>query len=170
MSKKVCIAVGLVFALTLIVCCSVTSAETKKCSGTSIRLAASQPGQMAVGDVPDHEMVLYSATDVHTSNCAEWDGAVHMVYGFSDSVAGTGTHQGNYTDIAKDGTRGFGKYSGTHQMEVEEEGVWETTFKGRWEFRGGSGVFAGVRGKGTYKGKTTPEGTTYEWEGEVEVQ
>ena len=170
MDRRIYIVAIVLAVVTSVAFCSVSSAETKKCSGTSIRLAVSQPGNMVIGDVPDHEMSSYSYTDVHTSNCAEWDGAVHMGQGFSDSIAGTGTHQGYYADIAKDGTRGFGNYSGKHEMTVKEDESWETTFKGTWEFKGGSGVFAGVKGRGTYRGRTTAEGTTYEWEGEVEVR
>jgi hypothetical protein len=41
---------------------------------------------------------------------------------------------------------------------------------GAWSFTGGTGGLKGVKGKGTYKGKGAPDGsTTYEVEGEYEL-
>ena len=45
-----------------------------------------------------------------------------------------------------------------------------TTFEGTWKFTGGTGMFSGASGSGTYSGRITAEGLTYEWEGDYELK
>jgi hypothetical protein len=42
----------------------------------------------------------------------------------------------------------------------------EFTFQGTWRYTGGAGKFAGITGNGTYKGRLTPTGPAYEYEGQ----
>jgi len=170
MAKKTHIIVALVTVAALVTFYSVASAETKKCSGTAFRIASSPQGKVVIGDIAKHEMALYSYTEILTSDCAEYDGAVHMGFGYSDYVGGSGPHQGYYTHINKDGDKEFGRYSGTSKMKVNEDKSWEVSIKGTFEITGGTGIFAGRKGRGTYEGKATAEGMTYKWEAEIEVQ
>ena len=44
----------------------------------------------------------------------------------------------------------------------------KTTWEGTWKMTGGTGKFKNIKGSGTYRGKATAEGSSTEWEGEVE--
>ena len=112
MIKKIHIIVALLTVAALVRFYSVASAETKKRSGTALRVASSPQGRVVIGDVAKHEMTLDSYTDILTSDCAECDGAVHMGQGYSDYVKGSGPHQGYYTNITKDGDVVFVEYQG----------------------------------------------------------
>ncbi len=52
------------------------------------------------------------------------------------------------------------RWSGTHRTVAVDGGGWETSFDGKYEFTGGTGKFATIKGGGTYRGKVTPQGLT----------
>jgi hypothetical protein len=65
-------------------------------------------------------------------------------------------------------TNGDKVYSRGQGSATQKEGVFET--EGKWSYAGGTGKLKGLKGKGTFKGKGAPDGTsTYEMEGEYEL-
>ena len=168
MTRRICIMVSLVVVVFLFSVYSVVSAEPKKCSSSAIRITTSPQGKMELQDVEKHETSIYSYVDIMKSDCPEYDGCAHVGYGFSDYVGGSGPHQGYYTNISKDGDKEFGKYSGTTVTKVKDDESVEITFTGSYEITGGTGIFAGRKGKGTYEGEVTAEGLVWRATGEVE--
>jgi hypothetical protein len=121
------------------------------------------------GDDPKHELVVLEIhRDTTTSSDPDFNEAEHTVYEQRDSVAGTGTHRGYYTNLLKNGETEYGLYEGTFKTTVKEDGSWEATWEGTWKALGGTGKFKNIKGGGTYRGKATAEGASNEWEGEVE--
>jgi hypothetical protein len=120
------------------------------------------------GDVPNHELVQHVRIDTSTSADPDWKDLEWLSYHQADSVAGNGTHRGYNTLHRKDGAESYWKYEGTHKTIVKEDGSWEVPFEGKTQLVGGTGKFQNIKGSGTYKGKITPKGVT--WEGEAEVE
>ena len=106
--------------------------------------------------------------DTTTSPDPDYNDSQLLVYGQSDSVAGSGSHRGYNKRIFKNGDETYGKYEGTHKRTSKEGGAWEEISAGKWQVIGGTGKFKNIKGSGTYKGKRTAEGGTTEFEGEVE--
>ena len=80
-------------------------------------------------------------------------------------MAGSGTIVGYWTDVTKAGDKIFGKHRSTPKTDIKAGGSWEMTFSGEWEATGGTGKFENIKGKGTFAGKGTPEGISWNWEG-----
>ena len=77
---------------------------------------------------------------------------------------GTGDHSGYYT-ITNGTDSTIAKWSGKVNT-VMKDGNPMTSFKGQWEYVGGTGKFAGIKGKGEYDGYfTSATEYTVDWKG-----
>lgn len=136
------------------------AAEKRDCSGTKqakqeISRTVSQPSGTA-----GHELVQAVRIDAQTSANPDFNGIDQLVYGQVDHIHGTGDHSGHSINLHRNGDRSYTKWSGTHKTVAIDGGGWETTFDGKFEFSGGTGKFAAIKGGGSYKGKITPQGLT----------
>jgi hypothetical protein len=150
---------------------SVQAAEKKKITGThkSGPVISHTVVPLGPGDDPKHELVVLEIhRDTTTSSDPDFNEAEHTVYEQRDSVAGTGTHRGYYTNLLKNGDTEYGLYEGTFKTTFKEDGSWETTWEGTVKVAGGTGKFKNIKGSGTYRGKATAEGASTEFEGEAE--
>jgi hypothetical protein len=78
---------------------------------------------------------------------------------------GNGTHEGYYT-MSKGRDTLTAKWSGKVTTTMANNQP-STSFKGNWEYVYGTGSYAGVKGKGTYKGQfLAKDRYAVEWEGE----
>jgi hypothetical protein len=143
----------------------IANAETKKCQGDAKQVGYPFQTTLNLDDVPQHVIQLTHNVHDHTSTCPEIGDFRQLVYEYSDSVAGSGTGTGYWTDVTKAGDKFFGKHGYTFKTDIKADGSWEMTFSGEWEATGGMGKFEGIKGKGTMAGKATPEGMSYNWEG-----
>jgi len=64
------------------------------------------------------------------------------------------------------GDQVFGKSKGTFKTEVKKDGSREVLLSGQYEWYGGTGRFEGTEANGTYSGKISPTGASYEFEGD----
>ena len=77
---------------------------------------------------------------------------------------GTGDHSGYYT-ITNGTDSTIAKWAGRVNT-VMKDGNPMTSFKGQWEYVGGTGKFAGIKGKGDYNGYfTSATEYTVDWKG-----
>ena len=77
---------------------------------------------------------------------------------------GTGEHSGYYT-ITNGTDSTIAKWAGKVNT-VMKDGNPMTSFKGQWEYVGGTGKFAGIKGKGEYDGYfTSATEYTVDWKG-----
>jgi hypothetical protein len=151
---------------------SAQAAEKKKLMGTNkqgppISRTVMPP---VPGDDPKHELdALVIYRDTTTSSDPDHDGTEQIRWEQVDEVAGTGTHRGYFRRLFKNGDTDYGTYEGTHKTTVKADGSWETTtWEGTWKVIGGTGKFKNIKGGGTYRGKATAQGSSTDWEGEVE--
>lgn len=150
---------------------SAQAAEKKKISGTGKPIRVISKTTLYPGDVPNHEISQEVRTQVYTptNKPPDWEVADEVVaYEQSDSIAGSGSHRGYGINRPKSGDERYEKWEGTHKTTSKEGGVWETTFEGKFEWIGGTGKYKNIKGGGTYKGKATAEGVSWDWEMEVE--
>ena len=148
---------------------SAQAAEKKRIMGTDKEGPPISRTVVSPGDDPKHELALTIHRDITTtSSDPDWNETEVMVYGQSDSVAGTGTHRGYTRRLFKNGDTYYTSYEGTHKTTVKEDGSRETTWEGTNKITGGTGKFKDIKGSGTYRGKGTAQGASSEWEGEVE--
>lgn len=141
-----------------------TAAAQTKFSGTS-QCAKPDPEYMVpVGDRPDHLMSLAKDKCTWTSGEIrgvqlkdEDDTTVSDIRGNISRERGTGVAN------LVNGDKAFVSFQGTTTIKDKAP----VTTQGNWSFTGGTGKMKGLSGKGTYKGKWNPDGTsTFEIEGE----
>ena len=146
---------------------AVASAQTKV-SGT---LQCGKPDQqqaIEVGDRPNHSFVISQMKctypkPVEIAGVQSKEG----VYTLFSEVSGNRSHGQSYGVVTM--TNGDKCYVRPQGSATLKDGVLESA-EGTSSFVGGTGKLKGLKGKGTYKGKGAPDGTsTFEVEGEYEL-
>ena len=95
------------------------------------------------------------------------DGATASNPEISNLHQGNGEHSGYYT-ITNGADSTIAKWAGRVNT-VMKEGNPMTSFEGQWEYVGGTGKFAGIKGKGEYNGYfTSASEYTVDWKGKKE--
>ena len=166
MTVRFRITVAAIAILALVALAMPASAGTKQCEGTGTLVGLPAQSTLSLDDVAQHRVNLNYAVWSMMSTCAEFDQSRQLVRAYHDLVAGSGTGIGYFTIVTKEGDRAFGKYSSTYKMEMRQAGSWEQLFTIDWAIYDGTGKCEGMTGKGTASGKSTPEGSTYDWQGE----
>ncbi len=158
----------LTLSCVIVLALAASLAAQTKISGT-LQCSKSDPVYtIPVGDRPDHVFVI-SKTRCTWAKPLEMAGVAAKDYeytGFNDiSGSRARSRSGGFGTMAN-GDRVFVAAQGTGTVK---EGVAQT-FEGTWSYTGGTGKFKGLKGKGTYKGKAAPDGTSsHEVEGEYQL-
>ena len=147
---------------------SAQAAEKKKLSGSSVHKSILSRTIVNPEDDPNHIVTSAVWLDSDTSEDSDFKGAEHFGYGYSDYVAGSGPDMGYTQMTLKNGEKIYGKFEGTTKRITKEGEAGESLLEGKWIWKGGTGKFKNINGTLTYKGKATPEGVSYAWEGEIE--
>jgi hypothetical protein len=161
--------VSLMVVFAIISLSFLTQAEKKKITISGKRpLGYISETNTYPGDVSGHQLsqTVYSY-DI-TSSDPDFNGIKTRNQSQVDSIAGKGTFKEYLVYFHKSGDESYVKYEGTFTTNAKEGGAWETPYEGKSEFTGGTGKFKNIKGSGTFKGKVTPEGSAWDWEGEVE--
>lgn len=144
--------------------------QRRRVSGVARAVVSVAGVRMPAGDDPQHDVTLSRLTGVLNSSDPDFnDVEVHEVT-FSDCVAGTGTHRGYDVNIHPGGDKTFTRHEGVTRTVAMPSEAPQTTFEGTWWCTGGTGKFAGITGRGTYRGRVTPSGLAYAFEGEYEMR
>jgi hypothetical protein len=119
-----------------------------------------------VPDVDDHTIAIAIIPTKQQSSDQLWEGA-QMTYGATaDTIAGNGTQRGYFVNQHQNGDRDYGTFEGkvtTANGAMSVEGTWQLT--------GGTGMFASVKGNGTFKAQmTTPVDVEGSWTGSYELK
>ena len=90
--------------------------------------------------------------------------------GTCDLVLGRGSCFGYQIWVSSNGDYLVAKYSGVVLPEGNgDKALPDTVLRGSWVYVNGSGIFAGVKGAGVYRGRyTSATEYTLEWNGEIE--
>jgi len=120
---------------------------------------------LSLTDVPGHELQTVEIAGPQSSTDEKWNAARVTYWGVSDTVAGNGTQRGYYLNERADGSRDWG----TFEAKVATNRG-ETTIEGTWQSSDGTGMFAGIKGQGTYKTRlTSPTEVACTWQGRYEL-
>jgi hypothetical protein len=142
---------------------TVVAAQTR----TSGTLQCKPEVQQAVpaGDQPDHQFTVQkvSCTWTRPLEIGGAQGKDGTSSGINEVTGSTAKGHGQHVTTMSTGEKAFVRFEGTTTMKA---GALESA-SGTWHYTGGTGKLAGIKGKGTYKGKPGPDGTiVYEVEGD----
>ncbi len=145
----------------------VAGAQTK-ISGT-IQCAKPDPqNTIDVGDRPGHVLMIAKSTCTWTKAMEIGGASTKEGYSVSsvDVMGAKGTTSGYHVSTTDGGDKLNVRFRGTDSMKQGEP----PSSEGTWSFTGGTGKLKGLKGKGTYKGAGSADGTvTFEVEGEYEL-
>ena len=86
--------------------------------------------------------------------------------GFDEIKGASAKGHGEHVSVLANGEKVFVRYQGS---TILKDGAPQSA-EGTWSYTGGTGNMKGIKGKGTYKGRANPDGTTtYEVEGDYEI-
>ena len=147
---------------------AVTAAAQTKISGTESCPKPAEMHMLAVGDNPNHSLMLSQA------ECT-WSKPVEI-----EGLKSKSNHNTSTNDINGGRTRDQGyvigtmengdKFYVTHQGAGSMKPGAPATYEGKWSFTGGTGKLKGIKGSGTYKGTVSADGgAVTEVEGEYTV-
>ena len=112
----------------------------------------------------DGYAVMFSDTNCSFSGSGFNEGATVSNPEIANLHQGTGDHSGYYT-ITNGVDATVAKWNGNVNT-VMKDGNPMTSFKGQWEYVGGTGKFQGINGKGEYSGYfTSATEYTVDWKG-----
>ena len=120
---------------------------------------------ISIPDAPNHELQTVQIGGPQSSTDEKWNAARVTYWAVSDLVAGSGTQRGYYLNENPDGSRNWGTFEG----KVTTSGN-ATTVEGTWQFSEGTRMFAGIKGKGTFKSRMiSPAEVQCTWQGAYEL-
>ncbi len=115
----------------------------------------------------DGYVVMLSETACTFAGSGFGEGATVLNQEVGNLHQGTGDHSGYYT-ITDGADSTIAKWAG-HVNTVMKDGQPMTSFKGQWEYVGGTGKYKSVKGKGEYNGYfTSATEYTVDWKGKKE--
>lgn len=150
--------------------CPEAYAGGKKTSGTGKVIAIVSQTKIYPGDNRSHVLALSNYHEV--DNYAEplFNNVQANEVVATDYMGGTGAMRGYRVSTYPGGDKTFMAIEGLEKTVMKPGAPPKTSFEGKWRYTGGTGKFKGITGGGTFKGKVTKAGVTYEWEGEYEVK
>ena len=141
---------------------AVAGAQTK-ISGTEVCGKPDKEQMLEVGDQTGHllgvQQVKCTWSKMEIAGSAAKDSLTTILVDGHGSKANV---RGYDVATVASGDKAFVRFQGAVTLK---DGA-PVTDEGKWSFSGGTGKLKGLKGEGTYKGKGTPEGETFEIEGE----
>jgi hypothetical protein len=162
-----CLQMKCVLVFGVVLTMATAASAQSKLSGTQQCAKPDPVYTVPVGDRPDHTMSLIKDKCTWTSGEIggvklkdEEDTIV------SDSSGSRARDRGIGVGTLVDGDKAFVQFQGTGALKDNMP----VSGQGTWSFTGGTGKLKTLKGKGTYKGKWNPDGTsTFEIEGEYQL-
>ena len=120
---------------------------------------------VSLEDVPNHQMHLATITGPQKSSDANWKDSHITYWGVTDLISGSGSQHGYFVNLHPNGDRDIGTFEG----KVVTAGT-QVTIEGTWNYKDGTGMFKGISGGGTYKGRMiSPTEVENAWDGQYEL-
>jgi len=118
-------------------------------------------------DEKGHMLVqaIAEGSNKSTLNNNHLDGWTLVNKEMADLTQGNGPHNG-YIDYTNGSDTVHAAWSGKVTTVMSQEGTPQTSFAGEWQYTGGTGPYANIKGSGTYSGHFTSQ-TEYvvDWKG-----
>ena len=128
-------------------------AESMKITGSHIwgTPAETDVSVIMLDDVPNHVLVQFTVRDkMPTSSHPDWNNIETVRYERDESIGDKGSHQGYVKHLLNNGDIVYAKFEGTHQGTVLDDGSWEGTSQGTWQYVSGTGKYKKIKGSGGY--------------------
>ena len=107
-------------------------------------------------------------TNKSTGSNSFMDGAAVTNQEIAQLNQGNGIHAGYFTQVTDSGSI-IAKWDGK-VTTVMKDGNPMTSFKGKWDYVGGTGKYAGIKGSGDYSGYfTAKDSYVVEWKGDSSI-
>ncbi len=119
----------------------------------------------SIPDVANHDLALAQVAGTQNTTDANFDGAALAYWGVADMIEGSGSQKGYFVNTAQSGDRNWGTFEGSVTTSGDQ-----VTLDGVWQFTGGTGIFKGLVGNGSYRAKALSPTTLHmEWDGEYKL-
>lgn len=142
---------------------AVTASAQTRISGTEVCGKPDQQQMLEVGDHPGHMLGVQQVKCTWSKMEIEGSAVKDSVTTISiDGTSNKAKVRGYDIATLASGDKAFVRFQGA--VTLKDGAV--VTDEGTWSFSSGTGKLKGLKGKGTYKGKGTLEGETFEIEGE----
>jgi hypothetical protein len=155
-----------IFAFLIAIGLAAAATAQTKTAGT-LQCSKSDPVNVVeVGDKPGHSFVLAKTActwskPMDIAGSGTKDG---VSVGTEEISGGKSSGGGAHWSNMASGDKIFVRFQG--KSMYDKDGKMQTS-KGTWSYTGGTGKLKGIKGKGTYDGKGSPDGTAvYEVEGD----
>ncbi len=145
------------------------AAKMTKVSG-SAELTYDKQEAIPVSGVQEHVLIVGEArgTNKNTGSGDFFADADVVNPEIDDIDHGNGTHQGYYM-MTKNGSSATAKWHGQVTSTMGPDNQPRTSFKGTWEYTGGTGEYSGIKGSGTYEGQfLAKDRYAVRWQGEYQ--
>jgi hypothetical protein len=120
---------------------------------------------LTVPDGRNHPLSLAEVRGVQQCTDPQWDGVRISYVAVTDLIGGEGSQRGYYGHERENGDRDWGTFEG----RVTTRGA-EVVVEGTWAAGGGTGVFDGITGGGTFTTIMTASGAvSAKWQGSYEL-
>lgn len=136
-----------------------TAATAQTKTSATLHCSKSDPVNMVeIGDRPGHAFVVAKTActwskPMDLGGTATKDG---VSVATEEMSAGKGTGNGVHWSTMANGDKIFVRFQGKSTYDKDGKML---TSKGTWSYTGGTGKLKGIKGKGTYDGKGSPDGT-----------
>jgi hypothetical protein len=120
----------------------------------------------AVPDVDGHTIAIAIIPTRQKSSDPLWEGAEMTYCATTDTIGGNGSQRGYFINQHPNGDRDHGTFEGNVTTTNGSMAV-----QGTWKLTGGTGMFASVKGTGTFQARmTTLVDVEGSWTGTYELQ
>ena len=120
---------------------------------------------ISLNDEPNHSMSLGEVRGTQTSSDTKWNNSSITYWGTTDLRGAQGVQRGYF--LNDHGAAGHDR--GSFEGNVSIAGG-ELVVKGKWQYTGGDGEFAGITGNGTFKTRlTSPTTVEGKWQGAYQL-
>ena len=153
-----------IFTSIMLVALAAAAVAQTKISGTS-QCAKPDPQHMIqVGDHPNHAYAISQSKCTWTKpyEVGGTQAKDDVVTAFDEINGDKSRNHGLVSNTMANGDKAHVSFQGTATLK---DGAPQTS-EGKWRFTSGTGKLKGIKGSGTYKGKGSPDGVTFEIEGE----
>jgi hypothetical protein len=120
---------------------------------------------VSVSDQAAHSLGVAEISGTQKSSDAKWNNSTITYWGVTDMLGTQGTQRGYFVNDHGSAGQDRGTFEGNVAVVAGE-----VVAEGKWQYTGGAGTFAGIRGGGTFKTKlTSPTTVEASWQGEYEL-
>jgi hypothetical protein len=120
---------------------------------------------ISVNDQPDHSVGVAEISGTQSSSDPNWNKSTITYWATTDMRGTQGVQRGYFVNDHGPAGKDRGTFEGSVSVVAGQVQV-----EGKWQYTGGDGNFAGIKGNGTFKTKlTSPTAVEATWQGAYEL-